>query len=89
MTELLERVIAQLKTLPADEQDAIAARLLSELEDERTWKSQFEATTDAQWDRLAEMVRQEIAIGDITPLADVFPSSHEIKCHKSISQETL
>lgn len=67
MTELLERAIAQLKTLPAEEQDAIAARLLAEMEDERAWKAQFEATTDDQWDRLAEMVRQEIAAGDITP----------------------
>lgn len=73
MTELLERVIAQLKTLSADEQDAIAARLLAELEDERVWKAQFESTTDDQWDRIAEMVRQEIAAGDITPLAEVFP----------------
>lgn len=77
MTELLERVIAQLKTLPADEQDAIAARLLAELEDEQTWKAQFESTTDEQWDRIAEMVRQEIAVDDITPLANVFPSQSE------------
>jgi ribosome assembly protein YihI (activator of Der GTPase) len=77
MTELLERVIAQLKALPADEQDAIAARLLAELEDEQTWKAQFESTTDDQWDRIAEMVRQEIAVGDITPLADVFRSQSE------------
>jgi hypothetical protein len=74
MTELLERVIAQLKTLSDDEQDAIAARLLAELEDERVWKAQFESTTDDQWDRIAEMVREEIAAGDITPLAEVFPS---------------
>jgi hypothetical protein len=73
MTELLEQVIAQLKTLPADEQDAIAARLLAELEDEQVWKAQFESTTDDQWDSIAEMARQEIAAGDITPLAEVFP----------------
>jgi hypothetical protein len=78
MTELLEQAIAQLKTLPADEQDAIAARLLAEMEDERTWKTQFEATTNNQWDRMAEMVRQEIAAGDITPLAEVFPSQSEL-----------
>lgn len=30
MTELLERAIAELKTLPADEQNAIAARLLTD-----------------------------------------------------------
>ncbi|HEY9850252.1 MAG TPA: hypothetical protein V6D28_12380 [Leptolyngbyaceae cyanobacterium] len=77
MTELLERAIAQLKTLPADEQDAIAARLLAEMEDERIWKTKFESTTDEQWDRIAEMVRQEIVVGDIAPLDDVFPSESE------------
>lgn len=78
MTELLERAIIQLKTLPADEQDAIAARLLAEMEDEQTWKAQFESTTDDQWERMAEMVRQEIAAGDIAPLAEVFPSQPEL-----------
>ncbi len=77
MTELLERVIAQLKTLPDEEQDAIAARLLAEMEDEQRWKAQFEATTNDQWNRMAEMVRQEIAAGDITPLAEVFPTQPE------------
>lgn len=33
MTELLEHAIARLKTLPAEEQDAIAARLLAEIEE--------------------------------------------------------
>jgi len=62
MTEWLERVIAQLKTLPADEQDAIAARLLAKSEDEQTWKAQFESTTDEQWDRIADRVRQELLL---------------------------
>ncbi|MHC5612855.1 MAG: hypothetical protein ACYTXA_18070 [Nostoc sp.] len=44
------------------------------MEDERAWNAQFESTIDAQWDRLADMVRQEITTGDMTPLADVFPS---------------
>lgn len=35
MTKLLEQVIVQLKTLPADEQDAIAARLLAEMENNK------------------------------------------------------
>lgn len=34
MTELLEQAISRLKTLPASEQDAIAAMILEELEDE-------------------------------------------------------
>lgn len=73
MTELLEQVIAQLKTLPAEEQDEIATRLLAELEDEQVWKAQFESTTDDQWDRIAEMALQEIDAGDITSLSEVFP----------------
>lgn len=78
MTKLLERAIAQLKTLPDDEQNAIATRLLAELEDEQVWKAQFESTTDDQWDRMAEIVRQEITTGEITPLAEVFPSQIEL-----------
>jgi hypothetical protein len=73
MTELLQRVIAELEKLPEDEQDAIATRLLAELEDERAWKVRFESTTNEQWDRLAQMVRQEILAGDTTPLDEVFP----------------
>jgi hypothetical protein len=73
MTELLQRVIAELEKLPEDEQDAIATRLLAELEDERAWKVRFESTTNEQWDRLAQMVRQEIVANDTTPLDEVFP----------------
>ncbi len=77
MTELLERVINKLKTLPADEQNAISTRLLAEMEDEQKWRSQFESTTDDQWDRMAEMARREIAANEITPSTEVFPSHHE------------
>jgi hypothetical protein len=73
MTELLERVIEPLKVLPAKEQDAIAARLLAELQDEQKWTQRFAETTDQQWDQLAAMVRQEIAAGDMTPFDEMFP----------------
>jgi hypothetical protein len=80
MTELLERAIDQLKTLPTNEQDSLAAVLLAEMESERIWKDKFESTTDDQWQRMADMVRQEIAAGETTPIADIFRStlSHEI-----------
>jgi hypothetical protein len=77
MTELLERAIAQLKTLPSNEQDSLAAILLAEMESERIWKDKFESTTDDQWQRMADMVRQEIAAGDTTPLTDVFQLDSE------------
>lgn len=64
MTELLQRAIAEIERLPADAQDAIAARILAELEDEQAWTVRFEATTDEQWARLAAMARQGITDGD-------------------------
>ncbi len=74
MTELLQQAIAQIQKLPPDRQDAIAARLLAELEDEQKWETRFAATTDEQWDRMATMVRQEIAKGETIPLDRVFPT---------------
>lgn len=47
MTELLEKAIARLKTLPASEQDAIAAMILEELEDEIRWDAAFAGSQDA------------------------------------------
>lgn len=46
MTELLEQAIAKLKTLPNHEQDAIAAMILEELEDERRWDESFARSED-------------------------------------------
>ena len=75
MTKLLEQAIDQIGKLPEDAQDAIAARLLADLTDEIEWATRFSATTDAQWDRMAVMVRQDIAAGDTMPLEDIFPPS--------------
>lgn len=41
MTELLEQAIARLKTLPTDEQNAIATLILEELEEEQRWDESF------------------------------------------------
>lgn len=46
MTDLLEQAIARLKTLPASEQDAIAAMILAELEDEIRWDKAFASSQD-------------------------------------------
>jgi hypothetical protein len=74
MTELLQRVIGQIEKLPADQQDAIAGRLLADLEDERAWAERFSATSEEQWARLVEAAKREIASGDTASLDDVFPS---------------
>jgi len=73
MTKLLEQVIAEIEKLPEDVQDAIAARLLADLADEKEWAARFAMTADGQWDRMAAMVRQEIKAGDVMPLDKVFP----------------
>jgi hypothetical protein len=75
MTKLLERAVAEIEKLPEDAQDAIAVRLLADLADEQAWANRFTATTDAQWERLVTMVRQEIGAEDTIPLDDVFPAS--------------
>lgn len=61
MTQLLERAFAEAKRLPDAEQDALAARFLAEIEDERGWDRGFAETTDAQWDALADLARAQIA----------------------------
>ena len=74
MTELLQQAIAKVSKLSDEQQDAIASRLLAELEDEQAWQTRFESTTDAQWDNLAAMVRQEIESGTVEPLDKIFPA---------------
>ena len=44
MTQLLERAISEIKKLSNDEQDAIAAVLMAELESEYQWERVFGST---------------------------------------------
>lgn len=74
MTELLRQAIAQIEKLPPDQQDAIAARFLAELQDEQKWETSFAATSDDQWDQMAAMVQEEIASGNTLSLDTIFPS---------------
>ncbi|PMB17734.1 hypothetical protein CEN40_13100 [Fischerella thermalis CCMEE 5205] len=57
MTELLEQAITKLKTLPASEQDAIAAMILAELEDEVRWDATFAKSQDV----LAKLAAEAMA----------------------------
>ena len=49
MADLLQQVFSEIQKLPADQRDAIAARILTDLKDEQAWTERFEATTDEQW----------------------------------------
>ncbi len=73
MTALLEKAIVEAKKSPPEIQDAIAGLILTELQDEALWRQAFENTSDKQWDRMAEMVRTEIASGDTDSLDALLP----------------
>ena len=57
MTELLERAIARLQTLPESEQNAIASIILEEIEDERLWDESFSRSPNV----LAELAASAMA----------------------------
>ena len=75
MTELLEQAVAEIEKLPEDAQDAIAARLLADLADEKKWAASFSTTTGAQWEQMVALVREEIGAGYVIPLDQVIPNN--------------
>jgi hypothetical protein len=67
MTTLLEQVIAEVKKRPATEQNAIAALILEELEEEARWDESFEKSQDVLA-KLAEEALAEDQAGKTQPL---------------------
>ncbi len=67
MTQLLERAYAEVAQLPEPDQDAIAALILEELEDERKWQKSFAQFPDALA-KLAEEALAEHRAGLTLPL---------------------
>ncbi len=72
---LLQQAISELEKLPTEDQNALAARWLTEIKDEQRWAAKFASTTDEQWDKLAELVKQEIADGVAMSLDDFLDKS--------------
>jgi hypothetical protein len=66
MTKLLEKAFNQASKLADSSQDAIAAIILEELEDEKKWDASF-ATSQGSLSKLATKVRNEIKHGEILP----------------------
>lgn len=64
MTQLLEKVLTEVYKLPPEKQDAIAAVILEELEDERLWDKAFAESQD-KLAQLASKVRTDIRAGRI------------------------
>jgi len=71
MTEMLQRAITEIEKLPPEAQDAIAAQILADLEEEQAWAVRFAATTGVQWDAMVADVQHAITAGGTTPLEDV------------------
>lgn len=59
MSKLLERVVKKARELPDAEQDAIAAIILEELEDEARWERAFASSQDALAKLSAEAMEED------------------------------
>ena len=70
MTQLLEQAIAELHKLPGPEQDAIAALILAEIDDERRWDAAFADSQD-QLSRMADKVREDIRAGRVRDIGSM------------------
>jgi hypothetical protein len=67
MTKLLEKAFAEAAKLPAEEQDALATAVLSEIESERRWERLFAGSEDVLGE-LAEEALAEHRAGRTKPL---------------------
>ena len=67
MTQLLEKAILEIKKLSNDEQDAIAAVLMAELESERQWERAFDSTAE-QLSSFADEALAEYRAGKTEPV---------------------
>ena len=56
MTQMLEEAIRAVKALPDRDQDAIAASILAEIEDDRRWAESFARSPDM----LAELAKEAL-----------------------------
>jgi hypothetical protein len=70
MTELLKKAFEAASKFPPETQDAIAARLLLELEDEARWDSAFAGSQD-QLAAMASEALTEHKAGLARPMDDV------------------
>ncbi len=70
MTTLLEKALEKVAALPRKEQDAIAAQILIDLEDEALWRQKLQ-TGSSQLNALARAALAERERGETTPLEDL------------------
>jgi len=70
MSNLLQKALEKVSTLPEDEQDAIASQILASLADEEAWKTRFAEKRDVIR-RMAREALEEDARGETLPLDDL------------------
>lgn len=61
---LFQQAVAEVNRLPMDQQNAIAALILDELEDEQRWDRAFASSQD-QLSKLAARAREDIRKGRV------------------------
>jgi hypothetical protein len=70
MTELLKKAFETISKLPPESQDAIASRMLMEIEDENRWDELFAKSPD-KLASLADEAIKEFKAGKTIPLEDI------------------
>lgn len=68
VTESLRRVIAQIEQLPESEQNAYAAAIQAELEEDRRWEAAMDDPHDLVIDRLITEAKAQVARGEARDL---------------------
>jgi hypothetical protein len=67
MVQLMEKALAEINKLPAEEQESFAAWILEELESERRWDETFAASQDLL-EQMADEALAEHRAGKTLPL---------------------
>ena len=67
MSQLLEEAVAELRKLPLEDQDALAAILLEEIEDDRRWEESF-ARFPGKLAALASRAAEQVKAGQSKPV---------------------
>ena len=70
MTVLFQEAVQKAMTLPEEQQNALGAILLEEMESERRWQESFARSSDVL-DKLAEEALEEDRQGRTTDLSDL------------------
>ena len=66
MNKLLEKAVAEISRLPDEDQEAFAAQILAEIEDEQGWNERFSDSPDKLMS-LARQARASITKGEALP----------------------